>query len=204
VDYLPEVWQPDAETRRLRELTAARAALMGDRVRIKNRLQSLLAGRLIRCPFATLFAQRSIAWLRSLDLPADDRLIVDARLRQLEAVEAELRELDGRFRLIADREPRVKLLMTLPGVSHASAVALLAALGDVGRFRDGDHAASYLGLVPSTRQSGGRCFHGKITKAGDPTARWMLTQGVQHLARHPARWGRSSAVWPDASAGRWR
>ncbi len=45
----------------------------------------------------------------------------------------------------ADR--RVQLLMTLPGVNYAVALGLLAALGDISRFRDGDHAASYLGLV---------------------------------------------------------
>ena len=61
---------------------------------------------------------------------------------------------DRRLAEIARGEPRVRLLMTLPGVSYVVALGLLAALGDVTRFRDGDHAASYLGLVPTTRQSG--------------------------------------------------
>ena len=39
--------------------------------------------------------------------------------------------------------------MMLPGVDVATAEAVLAAWGDVTRFPDGDHAASYLGLVPS-------------------------------------------------------
>jgi hypothetical protein len=71
----------------------------------------------------------------------------------------------------------------------ANGKTLLAALGDVDRFRDGDHAASYLGLVPSTRQSADRCYHGPITKAGNSNARWMLTQGVQHIANHPGPLG---------------
>ena len=57
--------------------------------------------------------------------------------------------------------------MTLPGVSYVVAIGLLAALGDIHRFRDGDHAASYLGLAPITRQSGDHCYHGHITKAGN-------------------------------------
>ena len=38
--YLPEVWEPDELTRRLREITTVRESLMGDRTRIKNRIQS--------------------------------------------------------------------------------------------------------------------------------------------------------------------
>lgn len=85
---------------------------------------------------------------------------------------------------MARQEPRVRLLMTLPGVSYVVALGLLAALGDVSRFPDGDHAAAYLGLVPSTRQSGRRCDQGSITKAGRSQTRWLRTQAAQHVARH--------------------
>lgn len=37
VDYLPVVWQPDAETRALRRRVAARAALVAERARPRNR-----------------------------------------------------------------------------------------------------------------------------------------------------------------------
>jgi transposase len=68
--------------------------------------------------------------------------------------------------------------MTLPGVGPAGAQALYAALGDWKRFKDGAHAASYLGLTPSTRQSADHCYHGSITKAGNSLARWLLTQAA--------------------------
>ena len=83
----------------------------------------------------------------------------------------------------------MRLLMTLPGVNYVVALGLLAALGDVSRFPDGDHAAAYLGLVPSTRQSGRRCYQGPITKAGRSQARWLLTESAQHVARHPGPLG---------------
>jgi transposase len=181
-DYLPEVWEPDVQTRRLRQLVTLRTSLIGDRTRIKNRIQSILASRLIRCPYSSLFAKRSIEWLRLLSLDEEDRLMVDGELRLLEGVQREIAEVDRRLQAIAHEEQRVRLLMTLPGVSHTTAVALVGALGDVSRFQDGDHAASYLGLVPKTRLSGDKCFHGRITKTGNTSARWMLTQGVQHPA----------------------
>ena len=66
---------------------------------------------------------------------------------------------------------------------------MLAAWGDAKRFPDGDHAASYLGLVPSTKQSADQCYHGPITKRGNSQARWMLIEAAQHLDKHPGPLG---------------
>jgi hypothetical protein len=54
---------------------------------------------------------------------------------------------------------------------------------------DGDHAASYLGLAPSTKQSANQCYHGPITKRGNAHARWMLIEAAQHLDKHPGPLG---------------
>ena len=87
------------------------------------------------------------------------------------------------------QDQRVRLLMTLPGVDVTVAEAVLAALGDITRFTTPQQAASYLGLVPSTRQSAAKCYHGPITKQGNVQARWMLVQAAQQLGRHPGPLG---------------
>ncbi len=79
--------------------------------------------------------------------------------------------------------------MTLPGVDFTVAQALLSTLGDIQRFPDGNRAAAYLGLVPSTYQSGEHCYHGRITKQGRGHARWLLVQAAQHIDRHPGPLG---------------
>jgi hypothetical protein len=79
--------------------------------------------------------------------------------------------------------------MSLPGVGFATAQVLLAAFGDLSRFPSADKAASYLGLAPSTYQSGEKTYHGHITKQGNSHARWMLVEAVQHLDRHPGPLG---------------
>lgn len=188
-DYLPEVWRPDEQTQTLRGLMTHRTGLMSQRTRHKNRIQSLLGRLLIQPPCKVLWTKAGLVWLKQVEAAPAERLVLDSELRQLDALEKEVASIDERLIVIAGDEPRVRLLMTLPGVSYVAAIGILAALGDVSRFQDGDHAASYLGLAPITRQSGNHCYHGRITKAGSSQARWLLTQSCQHVARHPGPLG---------------
>jgi transposase len=188
-DYLPSVWQPDQDTEQLRRLTTQHATLMTERGRVKNRIQSRIARLLLAPPCKVLWTKAGLAWLGELPLPIDERLSLDGDLRLLTSIERELAVIDQLTATKAHQNVQLQLLMTLPGVNFVGAVGLLAALGDITRFKDGDHAAAYLGLTPSTHQSGKRCYHGHITKAGSNHARWLLTQGVQHLARHPGPLG---------------
>ncbi len=189
LDYLPRVWLPDENTQSLRRHTTERANLIGDRTRIKNRIHSVLHQRLLEAPRGDLFSPANLRWLATLPLDPEGRQSLDRHLRQLAGVEAELALLESHLAQEASQDPRAKLLMTLPGVDFTVAQALLSTLGDIDRFPDGNRAAAYLGLVPSTYQSGERCYHGHITKQGRGHARWLLVQAAQHIDRHPGPLG---------------
>lgn len=188
-DYLPGVWVPDDQTRRLRQAVARRTALVQDRTAVKNRIHSTLAGRLIAVPMAKLYDRKGLEWLGTAAMSEQARRFVDSDLRLLEALEKEIALLDRELAAAAHKHDQAKLLMTLPGVDYTVAMTLLAALGDITRFADGDHAAAYLGLNPSTRQSAEHCYHGPITKKGNTHARWMLIEAAQHLDKHPGPLG---------------
>jgi transposase len=187
-DYLPSVWVPDPQTRTLRQLTS-RERLVSERTRLKNRIQSVLASRLVVVPVKTLFSQEGLKWLAACELPADQRALVDSDLRLITGIDQEIAELEAALRQQAWNQARVRLLMTIPGVDYCVALALVAALGDLSRFADGDHAASYLGLTPSVKQSANTCHYGPITKRGNSHARWLLTQAAQNMARQPGPLG---------------
>jgi transposase len=188
-DFLPSVWQPDAHTSRLRQLTNQRASLVADRTSIKNRIHAVLHQRLIQPPSDRLFSRRGRQWLDELEIDTDGRAALGRDLHLLDELERAIAELDQALFRLAGGDPRIKLLITLPGIDVACAQSLLAALGDLSRFGDGDHAASYLGLVPSTKQSAEHAYHGPITKAGNSQARWMLIEAAQHLGSHPGPLG---------------
>lgn len=189
LDYLPRVWQPDLKTRHQRELVTERTTLTADRTRIKNRIHSVLHQRMIPAPQGDLFGKQNLEWLRALPvsdegLNENGRRVLDRYLTQLEAIEKEAAELDTLIARHAYSEQRVRLLMTLPGVDMAVALGLMAALGEPSRFASADKAAAYFGLVPSTKQSGRHCYHGRITKQGNSHARWLLVQAAQRVAEH--------------------
>ncbi len=124
-----------------------------------------------------------------MEIDPQGRMLIDSDLRQLEFLQKEIELLDLELAKRGYANNHVKLLMTLPGTDVATAEGLLAAWGDFTRFPDADHAASYIGLVPCTKQSAEHCYHGPITKRGNSHARWMLIEAAQHLDKHPGPLG---------------
>jgi len=81
-------------------------------------------------------------------------------------------------------------LRTIPGVGTIVGLTLIAVLSDVERFPSAKHAASYVGLVPSTYQSGEHESQGRITKQGSGELRAMLCEAAHHAA------SRGSPLYP--------
>jgi transposase len=188
-DYLPSVWVPPSDIEDKRALAARRSALVSQRTAVRNRIHSMLARRLVKAPEGGLFTDKGIAWLEHVDLDPLDRALIDADLRLLEAIAKQSAAVDVMIVNESYEDPDVQLLMTLPGVDYTVAHTLKAVLADITRFPEPDKAASYLGLVPSVKQSAGKCYNGPITKAGSSQARWLLIQAAQSVGRHPGPLG---------------
>jgi transposase len=188
-DYLPSVWVPTSAVEDSRALAARRSALVNQRTAIRNRIHSVLARRLVKAPAEGLFTDKGLTWLKHVDLDPLDRALIDADLRLLEALAQQSTAIDIMIINESYEDPDVQLLMTLPGVDYTIAQALKATLADITRFPEPDKAASYLGLVPSVKQSAGKCYNGPITKAGSSQARWLLIQAAQSVGRHPGPLG---------------
>jgi len=188
-DFLASVWQPGPAVERSRAWAARRTALVGNRTAIRNRIHSVLAARLIVEPAAGPFTACWLQWLSSVPLDAAGRAAIDSDLRLLGALQTELASIEHMIDCDAYADPRVQLLMTLPGVDCAVAHTLMAALGDIDRFPEPDKAAGYLGLGMRVKQSADKSYVGPITKAGSSQARWMLVQAAQSVGRHPGPLG---------------
>ena len=117
-DFLPSVWQPDDQTRRMRAWITHRTALTTQKTRVKNQIQGLLGRLLIHSPYKLLWTKAGLAWLKDLELPAHERVVLDSQLRQLESVKQEIELLDqhlserrsaGTEGAVVDDDPRRRL-----------------------------------------------------------------------------------------------
>src|ERR1700690_3180290 len=179
--FLPEVWIPDEPTQALRRQVTRRNQIVRQRSRLKNIIQSILHSHLIpSCPHADLCGASGRAWLFHQVLPEDERLAVERHLREFDRLGQDLKVIERDLARSALRGEGAKRLMKIPGV------AIVAGIGDVGRFEQSQKLVSYLGLNPSVRQSGpGPAYHGRITKQGRGHARGMLVEAAWAAARGP-------------------
>jgi transposase len=85
---------------------------------------------------------------------------------------------------LAKTHPECQRLMTIPGLGPITATALVAAVGDVGMFKNGRQFTAWLGLVPRQHSTGGQTRLLGISKRGDSYLRKLLIHG----ARATLRW----------------
>ena len=110
--------------------------------------------------------QRPRSGSLSLELPLEERESVDAGIRHIEFLDAEVAAVE---RLIAQQAlswPEIRRLMSVPGVNLVCAASFMAAVGDTRRFITSRKLVAYLGLDPKVRQSGETpARSGRISKA---------------------------------------
>lgn len=194
VDYLPQVWLPDLQTEELRHLMSDRQSNVDRRTEVKNRIHAVLHRHLLNG--GQLFKSRQGAALLD-SLEQEGSALSPVERSRLKLFRQELRHLEeivedndrsiARF-IVGDPllHHRLHRLLTIPGVSLVVGAGLLAAIGDVTRFKRPDRLASYFGLVPSTYQSGSsEGYHGPITKQGRKQARWLLLEAAEQIVRSP-------------------
>jgi transposase len=184
---LEAVWMPDERCRILPRRLARREQLIRARTRTKNEIHAALQRRLQeKPPCSDLFGVNGRQWLAALELPLEERESVDAGLRHIEFLEAEIAAVE---RLIAQQAlswPEVRRLMTVPGVNMIGAASFIAAVGEANRFLTSRKLVAYLGLDPKVKQSGeAPARSGRISKRGSASARWALVEAAWSAGLQP-------------------
>jgi transposase len=184
---LESVWMPDERCRVLRRRLARREQLVRSRSRAKNEIHAVLQRRLQgKPPCSELFGVKGRRWLAGLELPVEERESVEAGIRHVEFLDAEIAAVK---RLIAQQAlawPEIRRLMTVPGVNLICAATFIAAVGDPRRFLTSRKLVAYLGLDPRVRQSGeAPARSGRISKRGSASARWALVEAAWSVVLQP-------------------
>jgi transposase len=174
LDSLPTSYIPPRDIAQIREKVRRRAFMVRQVTKLKVKIRDVLAAEGVKTPEGYgLFTAKGVEWLRSLKLEP-----VDCYLRLIQPLKEEVKLVSGDLKRSAGKDDDVQLLMTIPGVGYYVALLVKAEIGDVRRFSSGDHLASYAGLVPSTRSSGGVERHGGITREGSRWLRWAMVEAA--------------------------
>lgn len=195
-NLLPKAYQPPAATRAVKEYLRYRCGLVRLGTAMKNKVHALLAqheyaqrAALESC--SDWFGKRGRALLAAVELPGDGTTILRSWLALWETVEAQVREADRWIRAHVASDAQATLLASIPGVGPFCALLIRYEIDAIERFANAKKLTSYAGLCPSTYSSGGKTFHGSITRQGNRWLRWALVEAAQQAPRHSAYFGRT-------------
>jgi len=183
---LPEVWIPPAELRDQRELLRLRMQLARQRTRWKNRIHGAWMRYNLQVQASDAFGASGREQIRQQlgNLPEHTRQSVEQQLAVLDLVEEQIWKCERRLAGLLEPVQEVHLLRTLPCVGPILSAVLWLEIGDVDRFADAPHLASYAGLVPRVRASGGHTWLGPVCRDVNHYLKWAFVEAGNLVAVH--------------------
>jgi transposase len=131
---LDAVWTPDERCRVMRRRLSRREQLVRARSRAKNEIHAVLVRRLVgKPPMSDLFGVKGREWLRGLELAVEECETVEACMRHVEVLDAEIAAVERHIAREALCSLEIRRLMTVPGVNVIAAAEFMAAIGDIRR-----------------------------------------------------------------------
>lgn len=188
---LPSIWIPDDGTRADRETVRARLDLGQKLTGAKTQVQTLLKARRIRKPTGVgqSWTRLYRRWLGTLCTKDKIWPSLATLLRQIEFLENEIVALDKDVERLSET-PRYKdaaraLVAEIKGVGLLTAMVFLTEMGDLSRFSNRQQVGAFLGLVPSSNESGENDDRkGHITREGSSRLRRVLCQASWARVAH--------------------
>jgi len=193
---LPTVWVPDLQTRDDRELVRTRLELGEKQTQVKAQVQMLLKRHGLEKP-SELKSNWTVGyrgWLEVLSqsgpLGEGARNSLSSLLRQLKGIEEEMGQLEKLLKELADVErhsPIIKALRKEYGVGLLTAMVYRTEIGQAARFRRGRQVGKFVGLTPTSHESGEQNDRkGHISRQGPPRLRKVLCQASWvHVGHDP-------------------
>ena len=183
-DLIPEAYLRDKGNLQRQKVLRIRSFYVKLKTQVKNRVHALIdaQGEEIRETakgYSDLFGKGGLGWLQGLRLKDPDKKILEGLLGIYEVLCKEVHKTDRVVKEIARSDKDYELLQSIPGIGEFFSVLIKTEIGDIGRFPSSSKLCSYAGIVPSTYASGGKVWHGRITKQGNRWLRWAIVEAVK-------------------------
>jgi transposase len=171
VQQIVPVTLPPEEIQELRSLFSTYRLYRKQNTRLKNRIHSLLKEQLYGFTREEIFDQKS----RGIS----ENPILNFQINQLtDRLEGDVEVLKERILLAAESiMAQIKILTSMKGVSVFIAIAIIADIIEVSRFKD----SKYLRSAPRVANSNTTVSHKGTNKTGRKLSSTLLTQSLNHV-----------------------
>src|ERR1700756_2374591 len=182
----PESWIPPAHVVEIRTLGRLYCALMDERRAWQQRIHAQLFHQ--GClPVTALLSRAGRDALAAAELSAAGRQYVDAALRRIDDLSAEIDPLRAQLVSFARRQPGCRALQGRRfGVGWLCAAIIWAEIGDARRFHSSDQLVRFAGLDVTVYSSDNKRSPGHLSRQGSPELRWATFEAAKCAARHGA------------------
>ncbi len=193
---MPEVHQKSQRSREIKSLLVNREMMVRTRVNMTNHMRGTLREYGITiCQGKNNFFAEIEGAIEELPQP-----LIAAGLKQMFTmvntfIEQE-KAFDESLMVMAGEDEKVKRLQTVPGIGILTAVAMVAIVDDISRFKTAKEFGSYLGLVPTVTASAEMRMMGSITRSGPEILRRYLVHGARAWMRYSPK-NDGNRVWAE-------
>jgi transposase len=156
------IYVPSLHWEHGRSLIRARAKIVSNQTRCKNRIWQLLHFSGLALPkgyeAGQYWSSRFIKELQAIDCSSEElKTTLGLYIKDYQQTKTLLLEATRAIRKLCKQsgyKKDITLLRSIPGIGEINAAVMLFELQDVSRFKHFDNLCSYVGLVPNTSDSG--------------------------------------------------
>ncbi len=180
VDKLPTSYVAPDDIVDIRRLVRGYMFLVQQRTKLKNRIQAIATDEGLNVTFGNTSTTKGLLLLEE---ERKNDITYAALITALRDTEAAILPLHKEMVKFTKEHTVIRRLATMPSVGPITATTIFAEVGDFHRFHSGKQIASFAGLVPRERSSGGVVRQGHITKTGSNILRYVLVEAATRV-RH--------------------
>jgi transposase len=177
-DQFPAIVPRSEESREVLDLLNYRQSLVRKRTSVANQLHAFARSKgLSKFRLPGIKSRKKL--VEAPGTTETESLLLSSRLSLFDELTRQIKVTEAKLEEEADKEERIHLIRTHPGIGPLTSLALVHTLGDVRRFRRKEEVVAFVGLDPLEKSSGEKRRMGSISKHGSRLVRHLLGQAAQ-------------------------
>jgi transposase len=182
----PAIHVPNSEQLEQKTVVRHRTQLVQDKTAASARLQALFALHGVRISTKSLLDNYKSQLVYLDSLPAMLRFIVHEWVDQLRLYQRQIRRCERKLSLLLpERHPKIKLLMTAPGIGEVVARIIATELFSIENFKEPKYLISYAGLAPVDQESASKKGVIKLNQHSNYYLKYAFMTAAHAARTHP-------------------